>query len=44
MHIISDYILYFLLAFPWTYVHGRVDLSNSFVLCGELIDLHTVTD
>lgn len=27
-----------------THIHGGVDLSNSFILCGELIDLHAITD
>lgn len=27
----------------WTYIHGGVNLCNSFVLCGELIDLHSIT-
>lgn len=28
----------------WTYIHGGVDLCHSFILCGELINLHAVTD
>ena len=27
-----------------THVHHRVNLSNGFVVCGELIDLHTIAD
>lgn len=27
-----------------THVHGGVDLCDSFILCGELINLHAVTD
>lgn len=27
-----------------THIHGGVDLSNSFILCGELINLHAITD
>lgn len=27
-----------------THVHGGVDLSDSFIFCGELIDLHAITD
>lgn len=27
-----------------THIHHRVDLSDCFIVCGELIDLHTVAD
>lgn len=35
---------YVLIKNRWTYIHGGVNLCNSFVLCGELIDLHSIAD
>ena len=30
--------------FSKTHIHGGVDLCDSFILCGELINLHSVTN
>lgn len=40
----SPSVIYDLMASHWTYIHGGVNFGNSFVLCGELIDLHSITD
>lgn len=40
----SPSVIYDLMTSHWTYIHGGVNLGNSFVLCGELIDLHSITD
>lgn len=40
----SPSVIYDLMTSHWTYIHGGVNLGNGFVLCGELIDLHSITD